>query len=175
MKRRTWELNRGDLNLPESDLSLFHSFAEIEARDCIAFFAESGNGAHVWRAWRIARLLPTIPPDLFADLAQYLDAVAAEMIVAGGSADMARALRMSNASGARGEGNAAADDEADDTYLVIRFRHLLRQDERQGRKPNKSAAYRRLANEFKTTEGAMKQRVMRLLGQGQYAARSRRK
>lgn len=173
--RKTWELSRDDLaRLPADALPLVRALIVSEAREYAAAFAKSGNGAHIWRAWRLVRLLPDIPADLREEIARYLDECAEVLVHDTQPASVVRALKLSNQSGARGEGADAVDAELADAYLLARYHHLLKLDDRHGRKANKAEAHRRLATEFDTTAGAIKQRILKLERRGQYSTRSRR-
>lgn len=174
--RKTWELSRDDLaRLPADALPLVRALIESEAREYAAAFANAGNGAHLWRAWRLVRLLPDVPADLREEIARYLDECAKVLVHDTRPTSVVRALKLSNQSGARGEGAAAVDAQLADAYLLARYQHLLALDKRHGREANKAAAYRRLATEFETSAGAIKQRVLKLEGRGQYSTRSRQK
>lgn len=151
--------------LPDDPIA--HALVRSEIAEHLHNWRQSGNGAHAWRAWRCARLLPEFPPDVQRELFAYFDACSRGLVVAESPTGVAQSLRMSNASGARGEGNASAPEQASDADLMRRFRHLLRMDENAGRRPNKEAAHRRLAAEFGApTAGAIKQRILRITKAG---------
>lgn len=173
--KHSWELLPSDVaRIPDDGRELVKSFIERDARYCMQLYAICGNGAHAWRAWCCARLLAPIPDDLAQALQAFVDSVASDMVNASSSIDVARSARMSNASGARGEGNQSADDQWADRDLIIRFMHLKNLPDASGKKPTPTQVRERLAVELSTTEGAIKQRLLRIEGRGQYASRSRK-
>jgi len=158
---KLWEIEPGEFTMGGDALAC--EMVESEARALLADYQRTGNGAHAWRAWRCARLLPSVPRDLQADLLAFVDAVARGMVYAEGVAAVAQAARMSAPSGARGEGNASAGEQTADRDLLARYEHLIRLAERNGTKPNKAAIRRRLAEEVGApSEGAIRQRLIRI-------------
>lgn len=154
---QTIDLEPGQL--PDDPMA--RAVVRSELQEHLANWRRTGNGAHAWRAWRCARLLPEMPADVQRELFAYFDLASRGLVVAETPTGLAQSLRMSNASGARGEGNGAAPDQADDRYLMIRYRHLLQLN------PNKAAAHRRLAQEFRApTANAIKQRILRIERRG---------
>lgn len=157
---KLWEIEPGEFTMGGDALAC--EMVETEARALLADYHRTGNGSHAWRAWRCARLLPSVPSDLQADLLAFIDGVARGMVHADGAGAAAQAARMSAPSGARGEGNASAGEQSADRDLLTRYEHLIRLAERNGTKPNKTAIRRRLAVETGApSEGAIRQRLIR--------------
>ena len=125
-----------------------HTFIMMEVREQVALYEESGDGLHLWRAWRIARTMGDIPQDIFAILAPMIDKFSEAAIAP----------------------KKRAEDRTN-RYYVMRDYHYLKgvMENPRGRRAPKSVAeiYRKLAKSFDTTEGAIKQMVLEHTYRGQ--------
>lgn len=147
-------------------------------------YARTGNGAHLWRAWRIARLLPQMPPELERALFSHIDLVALDMCRAASTSDVVFAARMhGDGAGARGSANKAVANQQADIDLFTRFYDLLAQPVAPGEQQSRASVLRQLAldedpglsgDALKLRADAIKKRLQRIERRGQYATRSRR-
>jgi hypothetical protein len=142
-----------------------------DVREYLAQYELTKNGIFAWRAWRAARLLGDISPQILRAFLPYLDECAERLMFADNAAAAAQAIRFSNPLQAGGEGKAAAEKQKDDYLLLREFMYLT---ERPRRPLTKAKAYRLLqVSRDAPSVGAIKQRLLRIMGAGQYARRKR--
>lgn len=140
--------------------------AVAAAEQAVALYRRTQNGAHMLEAWRLIRLVDDPPPKLADEVMRFFDA-AALAALEGSAADRAFGLAARwNRGGARGEGTRATKGARDDVALLVRYYHLIALAERFNPPANKTAIRKRLADEFGTTQGTIKQRLIRLEGRG---------
>lgn len=143
----------------------FQVFAGFEVHDHLRNWDRTGNGAHMWRAFRAS--LHLVEPDLvFEDAFRaYLRTCAKGLAFADTPGAVAQVMRFSNPLGGTGEGNASADAQADDYWLWNQYRGLARFRTDEGKlRFTKRAIREALARKHGTTEGAIKQRLLRISG-----------
>lgn len=181
MKKQLWEISRSDITPAlEPAAGLFAG----QAARYLHQYARTGNGAHLWRAWRIARLLPQMPPELERALFSHIDHAALDMCRAESTSDVVAAAGMhGDGAGARGSANKAVAGQQADIDLLARFRYLLAQPMESGKRQSGASVLRRLAldedpdlsgDALKLRADAIKKRLQRIERKGQYATRSRR-
>lgn len=169
------QVDTDELSVEVRDDPLFQQLAISEIQTHLQQWHRTSNGAFVWRAYRVARHLPFIPPLMQEALIVYLDECAGAIVTAGTPSAVAQALRLSNPLGATGEGNQAANKQSEDYWLWVNYQSMTRVDKLTGKpRMDGAAAHRILADEFATTGPAIKQRLLRIEKKGQYKDRSRK-
>lgn len=121
------------------DVSVAVALTDHSVRQQLFLYQESGDETHLWRAWRSARTLGTIPADMFDRIALHIDRYTEAAI-----ADTTRSEQRTR------------------RYYILRdYYYLVSAMARgQGPTPPHTEIRQRVAERFKTTEGAVKQMVL---------------
>lgn len=137
----------------DTDRALISQLVIGEIRLELQLFESSGNSEHLWRAWRCARALGDLSPDLIALFQSHLDALAYDERGRTGSAERA----------------------VDRNYILLAYYHEQhrRSCGLSGAATSDAECHRRAAKQFGTTAASVKDMVMVFEGRGQRGRRNR--
>lgn len=143
---RSWDMPVGTLakSVPEViEWSMLFMGSDIESE--LAFYCETGDVSHLWRAWRTARAFGDVPPAFMAMIAPHLDKLATE------------------------KSEARAEQREGRGYALFRYYHELNRmaEKRPGCAKDKTEARQFAVRRTDTDEGTLKQMILKHEGKGQ--------
>ncbi len=162
---RSWEITQEQFAaLPDDGKAFLLGFViPYDVQGLRSAYERTGNGAHMWRAWRCLRLAGAPLPDW---LLGFIDCCADKLERASSTAEVAEAIGFLHPKGGDSHGMAHADGQLDDNQdLLRRFDgELARIGSGHPTAPkSKTDIYKTLAREgYGKTPDAVKQKILRL-------------
>lgn len=166
-KRRrisTTDITRADFErLPEDGKAIIREFVTNYDKDMLLIaYQRTGNGAHLWRAYRLYRVVGIDVPEWLLD---WIEHCADKLLESDSTSDVAKAVGYLHPKGGDSLGNRHATSQLDDQRVLMR-RYVIECERIGADNPtaprSKKEVRERLAKELGTTEGAIKQKIMRL-------------
>lgn len=147
--------------LSDTDRQIAAELDQLLIEDLHEAYTRTGNGAHAWTAWSIAREHEIDPPEW---VLEFIDQCAKSLAQADSTAAAATAVGFLHHKGGDSHGNAHSDDQraAQDLVLAYQAEMLRFKSDRPGSAQTKTEVYKRLAKRFNTTPAAIQSKIRRL-------------